>query len=83
MTKQGHRVKFLFPEHITEDDFQECIESFFRIMSENYSAEGNDDDLTTQLNRFSKPQHTILIKYNKESKKSEVVDPYGGNENTT
>jgi hypothetical protein len=73
-TKNGQSIKFLFPECVSEEDFQESIEAFFCLLKENYSSE-DVNKLNTLIQSLGRPQHTILIRYNQESRKAEVIDP--------
>lgn len=74
LTKDGQRIKFLFPECLSEEEFQNSTEAFFNLLAENYS-EGKSDELTLQVQSFERPQHIILVRFNQITQKAEIVDP--------
>lgn len=73
-TKNGQSIKFLFPEYISEEEFQKSTESFIKLLNNNYSAE-KGDELTNQIQSLKTPQHTILVRYDVVKQKPEVIDP--------
>jgi hypothetical protein len=73
-TKNGQSIKFLFPEYISEEEFQKSTEAFFQLLNNNYSAE-KDDELTIQFQSFNTPQHTFFVRYDVVNQKPEVIDP--------
>lgn len=73
-SKNGESIKFLFPNCISEEKFEKSIDAYFLLLAQNYSSE-QDDNLTTQIKSLKGRQHTILVRYNQENQKVEVIDP--------
>ncbi|NOZ84179.1 MAG: hypothetical protein GXP60_05150 [Epsilonproteobacteria bacterium] len=72
-TKNGQNIKFLYPVSISEQKFHKSTEAFLNLLAENYSAE--NDDLSIQLQSFTRKQDAILVRFNQSSQKAEIIDP--------
>lgn len=71
-TKKGNTIKFLFDSNASPDTYEEIVESFLSLLSD-YHSSGDDDYLTNELRGLDKVPHTVLIRYNKEEKKPEII----------
>lgn len=71
-TKEGNTIKFLFDNSASPETYEEVVESFLSLLSD-YHSSNDDDYLTIELRKLDKVPHTILIRYNKENKKPEII----------
>lgn len=74
----GHKVKFLFEDELTEDEFEKNVSLILQLLQAIHLAEGRLDDCLIMDKDVRHSGRTILIAFDKEAQKLRMISPLLG-----